>query len=229
MNKPSIRLRSTIKWIAASFVAAVVVLLIVSWILFQHIPSWYRPPRVPAEKLQSVRDNWLATIELFRGALNQDHPFTFTLRQDQLNTWLAVSKQITGSPWVPPHIEDPFVRFESDGVTIAGTVTIRGVRTVLNASINVGVEQNRIAVQIDTIRGGSLGIPGFWVRNCLEPLKLREHNPYMPRPVELLTGAFLPAEYEITNPKRRFRIRDIRLESGEIIVEIEPLPRYTGS
>ena len=64
--------------------------VVTGWLLFQHIPAWYRPVEIPPAELQRVRNDLVRTSDLLAEALKEPRgPFKFRVTQDQVNAWLS--------------------------------------------------------------------------------------------------------------------------------------------
>lgn len=232
-----------LKWAALAGGLAVTAAGATVWLMFQHIPSWYRPVAiVPASDAdQRVRNDWLGAIGRLREhLLREKQPFEFVVSQDQLNAWLAVRETIRPQTrnWLPPALSDPFVLIERDGLRLAATYRSGAVRTVVSARLQVRVERDGIRVTLREVAGGSLGMPESWLRERLTLLDGRlwpsgRKSPYqlgglpLPSLTGLPDGIGLPntwvwREAELQLP---FRITGLRLEPGVLVVNLLPLPR----
>jgi hypothetical protein len=212
------------------------------WLMFQHIPSWYRPPAivpVNSELSQRVRNDWLGVIGDLRDELvRSDTPFDYSVSQDQLNAWLAVREVIPKLPrnWLPPSMSEPFVLIERDGVRLAATYRSGGIRTVLSARLEIAVESSGIRVKLAEVAGGSLGMPESWVVERLALLDGRTWpagqrsdyqvgGPPLPALTGLYEGVSLPNTWLYKEVDRRFRVKGLRFQPGTLLVTLEPLPR----
>ncbi len=203
-----------------------------AWMLFQRIPPWYRPTPVPAADLQAVKDD-LARFEIaLSERMNGDRPFALVITQEQLNRWLAAREQMwpPARAWIPPLMEDPFVAFEPGRVRLAGTVTLGGVRTVLNATAEIRIDSDQLFLRVFGVKGGSLPMPDALVRERLRALDERRRRTAagpadLPSAEGVIVGWRVPAEFVWPNGKRRFRVRGVRVEPGAMTLDLEPLPR----
>lgn len=213
--------------------AVVAVGLVASaWVLFQRVPPWYQPAPVPAADLQAVKDD-LARFEIgLSERMNGDRPFSFAIAQEQLNRWLAARERMwpPARAWIPPMMDDPFVVFEPGRVLLAGTVTVGGVRTVLNARAEIRIDNAQLFLRVFGVKGGSLPVPDALVREHLRELDARHRRTtagpaMLPSAEDVIVGWRIPAEFVWPNGKRRFRVRDVRIERGTMTFELQPLPR----
>ena len=232
-----------LRWVLLGLGLAALITVAILWLMFQHIPSWYRPMAVvPASDAdQRIRNDWLGAIGTLREKLLQEkQSFEFSASQDQLNAWLAVRETIRPQTrnWLPPALSDPFVLIEQDGLRLAATYRSGGVKTVLSARLHIGVEAGGIRVKLTEVAGGSLEMPEAWVRQRLSLLDGRvwpsgKKSPYqlggppLPPLAGLSEGIVLPNTWvwEEEQLQLPFRITGLRFESGALVVSLQPLPR----
>ncbi|GMV98807.1 MAG: hypothetical protein AMXMBFR83_31550 [Phycisphaerae bacterium] len=222
------------RWVLAGLAVMLLGCAATLWLLFQHIPAWYRPARIPLAELQRVRDDWLAATDRVNVQLNRaTGPFQVTLTQDQLNEWLAVRESIEplSRNWLPPSIQEPMVVLEKGAVRLGATYAGDGVSTVLSVRVVPAREPDGIRIRLDDLSGGSLGLPDFAVRAVLEDLdnRLAGSRSDGERPAvavkDLLDGVLVPNTVRWPGGGSRVRIVDVRIEPGTISVTLERLPR----
>ncbi len=208
------------------------------WMLFQHIPGWYRPAVVGADEVEAVWGDWLKAVDGLNERMSlAREPFEWSVSESQLNRWLAIreAKWPLAREWLPENFSDPQILIQSNGLRL-GAVCQRGsLRFVISADLWVGVVNDRIAVRLKRMSAGSLQLPKSWVRQELAALDggfLRrkatkepadEHAP-LPRLADLPDGVLVPNRWVWWNPKRAFRVTGIRCGSGRISVTFDPEP-----
>lgn len=232
-----------IKWLRLILLAGAGVTVVVGltlWIMFQHIPAWYRPPAIiPSD--QRWKNDWLgARNRLQATLLNEKQDFEFMFSQDQINAWLAIREAMwpLSRNWLPAALSEPFVFIDSDGLRLAATYRGGGVRTIVSARLLVTVQGGTIRVALAELAGGSLGIPKSWVQERLALLdghawpagkksRFQLGGPPLPRLAELTEGVKLPDSWvwEESGLYLPFRIKKLRLESGRLFVTFQPLSR----
>lgn len=208
-------------------------LLIVVWLLVAYVPGWYRPSVVAAADFQAVRDDLGRTVNFINRQMNAGSFFVLRITQPQLNAWLTARAQIwpEAQDWIPSNVEQPFVVFDTDHVRVAGTVRVGGVRTVLSADLHVGVDEQGIAVRLDAIRLGAMHVPDAVVDAVLRRAyeRMPDRGAHEPGLDAMRRGMHWPNESTWRNGERPYRIQRITIEPGALTVEVEPLPRYSGS
>lgn len=226
------RWRRVVAWSVVTVCALALLGIVTGWMLFQRIPTWYAPVHVAAADLQRVRDSLTCPYNEFSAGMMEGRPFEFRITQQELNEWLAARGQIwpAAQEWVPPTMEGPLILFEPDRIVVAGTVSLGEVRTVLSASVSLHTEGDSLVVRLDSLHGGALPVPRSLVREQLRQLDARQRGTgrdrtRLPSAETLFGGTRVPAVFSWNNPHRRFRIRAVRVKNGEILLDIEPLPR----
>jgi predicted PurR-regulated permease PerM len=72
------RKRPRIRWkrVLAGLGLAVVAFLVAAWLLFQHVPSWYRPVEVAPDQVSQVQADLMRTTDaLNERMVRADQPF----------------------------------------------------------------------------------------------------------------------------------------------------------
>jgi hypothetical protein len=234
---------SRLKWVRWALLGVGLVVLVAGvtcWLMFQHIPGWYRPPAIAPAHHQRIRNDWAGSRDSLQQAMLRERPFEFTITQDQLNSWLAIREAIwqLSREWLPPALSEPFILIEKDGLRLAATYRSGSIRTVLSARLRTKLQADGIWVRLDGLDGGSLGIPDSWVRERLTLMDGRAWSPGkksrfqlggppLPSLPGLLDGAVFPAtwvwkESELALP---FQITGLRFEPGVLVISLRPLPR----
>jgi len=238
--------RRRVKWFKRIAIAAILVAgagLGTAWMMFQHIPAWYRPVQVPPEYEQAVKDDFLRTQDNLREGLNASpHPFEYHFRQDQINAWLAKRDELweffhrKSRKWLPPSMSDPQVAIDPEGFRLAVTYRHRDVQTVLSAQFHASADTNGITLKLVQVAAGSLPIPSSRIQRLLARIDthdwdLKKHTAKQSRDcpsptlTDLFEGIHLPNAWTWQEGQRTFRIIQLRFEPGELVVTFEPLPR----
>lgn len=185
--------RSRARWvwrILLAGVAAVLVLVLISYVLLTSRPAWYQPLRLSQPGVMHLADQAQHRLLSLRNEAQNPRSgvITWSITQGQLNALLATAFQQTGAraPGAPTNsnraVRDPFVRFTRGHITIAATapqipgsgvfsVTI-SVQTLKPSGAPVGTSGRhetpvgRIAV--NSVRLGSLPVPSSLLVNRLQ-------------------------------------------------------------
>ncbi|HPD29979.1 MAG TPA: hypothetical protein PLL20_08295 [Phycisphaerae bacterium] len=232
-----------LKWVRRILCAAGLLILVTGvtlWLMFQHIPSWYRPPAIAPANHQRIRNDWAGSRDSLQQAMLREEPFEFAVTQDQINSWLAIREAIwqLSREWLPSALSEPFVRIEKDSLRLAATYRSGSIRTVLSARLEIALRADGIWVRLAGLDAGSLGVPDAWVRERLRLIDGRAWSPGkksryqlggppLPSLPTLPDGAVFPAtwvwkESELALP---FEIAGLRFEPGVLVVSLRPLPR----
>jgi hypothetical protein len=206
------------------------------WLLFQHVPAWYRPVQVAPDSAHQIRNDMLRAQDDFAGLLaRSDSPFEYRVTQDQLNAWLAAREDIwpLAREWLPAGVSEPFVVIAPEGVRVAATWSRDSIQTVVSADLAVRADDGAIHLKLQAVKSGSLPVPADWLRQLLAGLRadFREARLDVPgrpargaRPADLFDGVSVPNEGTWWEPRRRLRVIGLRLEPGAVTLTIRPLP-----
>jgi hypothetical protein len=220
--------------------AVIPAVLVTSCLMFQRVPSWYRPVAVAPAYQQRAQNDLVGTLDVLGASLvHHDGPFEHRFTQDQVNEWLAVRERIPFldiDDWLPPELSDPFVGFEPDGIRIAGTYQVGVLRTVVWAWLVVSAEEDGIHVRLEKAAAGALAAPESWIRKELARLDRRDwpagersrwqYGPgTLPPLAGLFEGVVFPSGWlqPVTDGEIPFRIIGVRCEPGALVVTLEPL------
>lgn len=213
-----------------------------AWMMFQHIPDWYRPVQVPPEYEQAVRDDVTGTYDRLNRGLNEsqrlfDHRFS----QDQINAWLAMRERMWpySRKWLPAAMSNPQIMIDREGFRLAVTYHDRGIRTVLNAQFQAHADRDGITLKLVRVAAGSLPMPHSQIRQLLAkidagawPAGKRVDGQLQDCPLpalsDLFDGARFPNTWIWENGEKPFRITQLQFEPGELVVTFEPLPLQTS-
>ncbi len=228
------------RWVLLGGLVAAAAVPITGWLMFQHIPAWYRPPAIAPADQQRVRDDLLGTLDALGASLvHSEGPFEHRFTQAQVNAWLAVREAIWPGTraWLPRPLSDPFVAIDEGGVRLAATYRHGGLKTVLSARLELSADPGGVRVRLARVAGGSLGIPRSWVRDELAALDadawpagqrsgLQYGDGCLPALSGLFEGVVFPNAWIWKNGEQPFRITRLRFEPGALAVTFEPLPRH---
>lgn len=227
------------RWILAAGTLITVAVFVTIWLMFQHIPGWYRPVAISPDDLQRVRDDLLGTFDVLgEWLVNVEEPFTHRFTQDQINAWLAARQDMWpgAGDWLPRGLADPFVRIDAQGFRLAATYRSRGIQAIVSARFVARADEQGVFLQLVEISGGSLSIPKSWIRDDLAaldaghwPAGRRVGSQLDDRPLPalsgLLDGVILPNGWIWENGKQPFRIVALQFEPGVMRVTFDPLER----
>lgn len=206
------------------------------WLLFQHIPAWYRPVEVSPEAAVAVRADFANMIDGVGGGLSQS-PGRFECRftQGQINTWVAAREAIDPMTrkWLPSGLHDPMVVVKPDGVLLAVSARAGGVETILAMKLRAKVEETGIRLWLTEVTCGSLPMPRALIEKHLGRIDgaLRGRSDgqaagSIPSLTGLFEGVLLPNAWDWPSVRRRFRIADVKTEPEALIFTLEALGPY---
>lgn len=219
--------------------------VVVGWFAFQHIPAWYAPVYVPQDQYQRIRDNLLDTEDTFARQLMIAEPFTFTLRDRDLNEWVAARHAIwrPALEWIPPEIQNPMVRFRPGVFILAGLLHHKNAKVIASLHFSARILDNNIHLKLERVQGGSLPLPAGWlIDSALDYWKTRSvaqleqqfadrslgKGEIVQRIAALPDGADFPNILTWPNGKRDFLIEDITFGPGTCTLRIRPYaPGYS--
>jgi len=228
------------RWGTAAGVMLLLGAALTAWLMFQHIPSWYQPMEIARADLQRVRDDFVATFDgLTLAMASADRPFDYTFTQDQINAWLAAREEMwpLSREWLGPLMSDPFVAIDRGGIRLGATYRQDGVQTVASARVELQARADGVAVRLTEVAGGSLRVPQTWIRPELAKLdrtvwpagersKHQVGPGRLPALSELFEGAVFPNAWRWNNPRRSFRISNLKLQDGALVVTFDPDPLH---
>lgn len=212
----------------------------VGWLMFQRIPSWYRPVDLPPEQLQQVRDDLVRTGDGFSVLVVQSQePFEYRITQDQINRWLAAREDIwPGSrEWLPPELSNPFVSITPEGVRVAVTWRNGQVRTVFSGLVGLHADEQGIHLRLKSVQCGALPVPQDIIQEQLRSVKLWRPGTRargqagpgtLPDPRDLFEGLVFPKAWIWPEPRRVCTITGLRCEEGALTVTVLPSPPQPG-
>lgn len=208
----------------------ILAIFLTGWALVQT-PGWYRPPTIPLESQQNVRNSLIAAEQAFTQNVAAGHAFVYHLYQEDLNRWLAMRREIYPrvDELFPTGISDPFVVISPEGVTLAIRYQTPWRSTVVSMEFDVGFRDDAIVLAAKAVRCGKVRLP-----TNLEALKLDrkivlDRNGAWPGSPQmqgdLLNGLRLNSRSRWKNGGVEYRVTNLSLLPGRIDFSIEPLGR----
>ena len=222
------------RWWLAGGGGLLLILLAAAWLMFQRIPTWYRPVELAPEQLQQVRDDLVRTGDGFTERVaNSGAPFEYRVTQDQINRWLAARAEIwpAAREWLPPELSNPFVVIRPDGLRVAVTWRSQQVRTVLSALVGLQADEAGIHVRLKSLHCGSLPVPQAIVQEELKSIRLWKPGSrargqagpgVLPDPRDLFDGLIFPRVWLWPEPRRVCTIAGLKCEDGVLTVTVVP-------
>lgn len=218
--------RRRLALIAAGSLALLLALL--AYALFQT-PDWYRPPRVAPEDYQKVRDNLVVAEHQFTESLLAEEPFEYHVFQDVLNQWIAARREIFPliDEFLPPVLEDPFIRIDENGITLAGRYSMIGLGAIVSVDIEPTWEGDALTLRARSVRCGSLSLsPDFGGLGLARSAAFASGELWPGSPQmagDLLTGFRIGARAWWKNGGVDYRLTGVRLREGQLDLHIRPL------
>lgn len=233
------RKRAWVKWTSLAAGGLLLVAVAIVWLLFQHVPRWYRPAEIAPEHLQDVRNDLLAfQNDLGERMALSDSVFEIRVSQKQVNAWLAAREDIwpLSREWLPEAVNRPFVVFEAGGVRVGATCQYGSVQSVVSVLVGVAADENLVHCRVVEVNSGSLPLPRDTILKILEEafsaghfrLPSMDGHRRTAELSELFTGLSFSNMGVWWEPRRRFRVVGVRLEPGMLMVKIRPLAFADG-
>lgn len=195
-------------------------------------PSWYRPPVVPVENQQKVRNNLVAAEQAFTQSLLAGSTFRYHIYQDDINKWLAMRKEIYPrvDELAPSTLRDPFVLIKPGKITLAGLLENSTLSGVVSLDFEISYVDDAIQIVASAFRCGTIRLPMKLDRLQLDrPIKMYESDawPGSP-PIEgsLMSGLRIERDGWWKNGGVDYRVVDLVALDGQIDLVIEPRGRH---
>ncbi len=152
------------KWIARGMAASSLVsvtVLVVGWLAFQRIPSWYEPPAVEASALPRIRASLPDAYQTFTDQLATGGTFEFELSARTVNEWIAARGELwpDARDALPEGIHEPVVGFVDDRVVLAARIERGRLQAIVSAHFVTTVDADELAIQLVRLATGSLPLP----------------------------------------------------------------------
>lgn len=228
---PAIGRRPARKWA----LRALAVLLIgaagaavVVW-LGLRTPDWYRVPNIPEAQRQQVRNNLLSAEQAMVEGLRRGETFVYQLHQDDLNRWVTMRREIypLAEEFIPPQWSDPFVRFDTGRITVAGRFRHESWSTIASIDINVAFADGAIVLTAGSVRSGSLPLPASLIGLPLgQPIDRRAEKTWPGSPPiagDLVNGVRVGARAWWKNGGYAYEVKNVTVVPGVLKLEIQPL------
>lgn len=224
------------RWLLRGTVAALALLLILgasSWLLFQHVPAWFKPTHVAPQHRQLVKNSVTRAFNEFSEKVNQDEPFEFRLTAKEVNRWLAVRDEFgpDAREMFPPWLSEPMVIMRDGRFGFAGIVNWDDIRSVISLWFTIEVTGDKLNLRLAEVYGGSLPIPASAVLGQLrgwishaggdKAAAARQLHDIE----QLLEGKTVENRLFWRNGERDYRLLDIQLVDGEIRLKAQAIPR----
>ena len=207
--------------------------LFVLWLYVLHVPEWYQPPVIPAERYQDVRDDIEVVFNEMSSGVIGDEPFEVVIEEQQINNWMVVGGEFLpeAQSWVPEQFEQPMVRLTDGAIVTAGTIRQRGVQSVVSLEWRLEFTPEVVRVRLDRARTGSLTLPDSLIGILLDRVeKASREGLGGVNGVEIagtvqraLEGLDVENRFRWANGDRIFRITGMELQDGTVRLGIEPL------
>lgn len=217
--------RSWIRRAGKRALIALPVVLLVSWLVVHHRPGWYRPPVLDEEGLGRAQRDAVAAADDFGDRLVIRRAFTVTLVEGRVNEWLAAlpegwpeSKEL-----LPPELGQPAVHFAEGRLQIGVKLDRRELQSIVSFDLlpSVSADGRALVFRLGAIRSGAMPIPVSLMERWLKPIIAENAASDAPAPADALFA--IPNRFVWPNGERAFRIQNLTLSDGQVLIDIEPL------
>ncbi len=197
-------------------------------------PGWYRPPVVPSDERQSVRDDLKNAAQQFSDALMTEGAFDVHLSAAQINRWMAMRREIYPriDRELPLGWTDPFLRLEPGLIRLA----MRSVgRTACIASLDLAVtlDAETICLKVVAVRIGSLRVPlGLLSEWLSSPIDLAEGRAWSGSPAmrgDLAAGLRIDRRAVWPNGDRDYVVERLEIDRAAIHFGVRSLGPYRAT
>lgn len=217
-----------------------VLIAVVVWLAFQHIPSWYRPIRSSPEIVGRARASLPGTYQSFTDLLNAGRAFEFRLSAQTVNEWIAARADIwpESADALPPEVHDPMVAFDDERMILAARLERGDWKLIASAHLRLVIEGEQLRLFVAKTGAGSLPIPRGRLAAAIEGSAERVTaerewaasvgqvlgGGTATTPAQLLgEGWVVPNRLFWSNGERYFRLTQVRADDGELVLGVEPL------
>ena len=227
--------------IALAAAVSMLVALVAAWLAFQHIPSWYNPPKITSDDLPRIRASLPNTYQAFTDLLVAGEVFEFTLSAITVNEWIAARAELwpDAQDWVPTNIAEPVVAFDDDALILAGRFERGNFQGILSIRLVISIGSDDLVARVAGVGVGSLGIPkdalidildDYLAQWKIDEAVLSETVAGLGRPLvrtksvrPYFEGVNIANRIRWSNGDREFRLLSVRAQDGLLTLQIEPL------
>ena len=214
----------TVRRVLLFVVAALICLMLAFLAAAEYRPAWYVPINLTDEQLKGVRINATRLVDEIGDRLALRESYELVLSAQQLNEWLAGIAGIwpEASRRIPSELIQPVVAVNDGGLKIAARLESKGWRAIVSTDcvINLSSDEKDLMVGIGSVRLGAVPVPRWLLSRMFEPIRWGEKGESF---ADFHDGGRLKNEFVWPNGRRRFRIRELRFQSGRIHIQLEPL------
>ena len=211
------------------------------WLALRHVPDWYQPIQVPQDQLQQVRDSLTDKFTEISDEMVKGRPFEVTLDEQTVTRWIVARGEIwpDAERWIPPWLRDPVLVFDPDRITLAAHLDHDGWESILGIHFSASVEDKAVVLRLEGVTAGAVPIPLSALSDPLAQLVDSDGLDVEMMPDELSSAIRKLREVEVLdyltegirydrpliwkNGDRPYRITDIRVEQGRMVLRIQPL------
>ena len=175
------RMIAVLRWGLPALLLAILGMLGVLYILAGRAPDSYRPMRLTAEQKRQAVADFGVRIQDFGNAAQQNDPYTWSVREDRLNEYLASLDEIAANlrggrrgrveaAMAKAGLAEPAVRLRDGLVTLA----IRSTRHNRIFSVDLAftfASDKSLRVRLEGAHIGDLVVPKSFVRGALAELQ----------------------------------------------------------
>jgi hypothetical protein len=183
-------------------------------------PRWYEPAAIDHARLPMDKQTLVAMVDGIGAALNEGRETQLTLREGQVNRWLAARHALWPDAVVDfGGLDHPQVRFMPGRIRAAARIRMGGWRSVVSLTCAVTTAPTGIEIVVEEVRLGALPMPRGWLVRRLAEL------PAAARSMESDAGAGiirLKRTGVWSNGKRPFHIRTLDVQAGAVHIGLEP-------
>ncbi len=129
--------------------------------LLDRGPAFYRrPDQLSVEDRQAQSRQFLRQTTSIWNQVENDPAWSGTIRDSQVNAWLAVDFALKHSDVLPVGVSDPRISFDDGRLAMAFRKQLGPLATVVSARGRIWLpESNLVAIELDSLRAGVFPIP----------------------------------------------------------------------
>ncbi|MGE0479099.1 MAG: hypothetical protein AB7Q17_01385 [Phycisphaerae bacterium] len=217
---PGRRIRRRALLLVAGGLAAFVAIGLPAAVLWR--PTWYRPPSVDFSRLKEDERDLVAMLESVGARLANDASVLLEIDVAQANRWIAARELL----WPEAHqpdlgpIRNPYVAISAaDRLRVGAVASYGGWRAVISTDWHVELTGENIRLRCEAVRIGALPVGGAaWLGTVAE--FAQEALPRLS--VDPNGVVVMPLDWEWPNGKRRFRVSELALAPGRVVLRLAP-------